>query len=240
MRASGRCARVVLCGVALAPLVAAQAPQPTSSPVSRPTGAPTPAEDLTQPPGLPALGKWMLDAGLQPAHWLGGTYRGKRLREPINVILLDRVAGSAEEAEQRLLAASKAAGYESREGHSTGYHGIIAGITYDQLPAGKHRAFSNEPFELTNNHGRIFGPNRVQGGWLFIGAFSREKVESRPKIKHWYVSFNRARDDFARRLQQRTEYKFTGLVPMRNALSGADGVTTGDHDGFAVMLVARK
>lgn len=181
----------------------------------------------------------MLDASLQPAHWLGGTYRGKRLREPINVILLDQVAGSAEEAEQRLLAASKEAGYESREGHSAGYQGIIAGIAYAQLPVGKHRAFSNEPFELTNNHGRIFGPNRVEGGWLFIGAFSRERVESRPKINHWYVSFDQARDDFARRLHVRTEYKFTGLVPMHNALSGAEGITTGDHDGFAVMLVAR-
>jgi hypothetical protein len=240
LRASGRCATIVLCGVALAPLVAAQAPQPTSSPVSRPVRTPTLDQDLTQPPGLPALGKWMLDASLQPAHWLGGTYRGKRLREPINVILLDQVAGSAEEAEERLLAASKAAGYESREGHSAGYHGIIAGIAYAQLPAGKHRAFSNEPFELTNNHGRIFGPNRVEGGWLFIGAFSREKVESRLKTRHWYVSFGRARDDFARRLHERTEFKFTGLVPMRNALSGDGGVTTGDHDGFAVMLVARK
>lgn len=61
--------------------------------------APTPRtpEDLVTPPGLPRLGKWLFDPGLAPAHWLGATHEGKRLREPIragfvnleNVIVAD-------------------------------------------------------------------------------------------------------------------------------------------------------
>jgi hypothetical protein len=225
--------------MALALLAAAQTPPRADALISPRPSAPAPAQDLAQPEHLPALGKWMLDAGMQAAHWLGGTYHGRHLREPINVIILDEAAGSAEEARQRLLAASATAGYAARTGHSAGYVGIIAGIVYAQLPAGKHRAFSNEPFELGNNHGRIFGPHRVEDGWLFIGAFSREHVESEPKVQHKFVSFVRARDDYARCLTQHTPFKFARLVPMENTLDARSGVTTGDHDGFAVMLIAK-
>ena len=58
--------------------------------------------EISQPAGLPAIGKWMLDPSLQPAHWLGERYRGKSLREPINIILADGVAKTADEATERL------------------------------------------------------------------------------------------------------------------------------------------
>ena len=42
--------------------------------------------------------------------WLGEIYNGKNLREPINVILVDEGAGSADDAKARLLSAAAKAG----------------------------------------------------------------------------------------------------------------------------------
>ena len=194
--------------------------------------------EIAQPVGLPAIGKWMLDSSYQPAHWLGEIYCGKNLREPINLILADPVAKTAEEATERLEKFCKAAGYEIREGHSCGYHGLIGGQLYSQIPNGKHRAFSNVPFELDNNHGRVFGPHPFAGAWWFTAAFSRENVNPLEKVKHRYASFNRARDDVARHLDEKSPYKISGFINLDNALLGEPHVTTGDHDGIAVLLRA--
>jgi hypothetical protein len=66
--------------------------------------------------GLPELGKWMLDRSGSPAHWLGEIYDGKKLREPINVVLVDTRAASVEDAKGRVVEASAKAGYTSRMG----------------------------------------------------------------------------------------------------------------------------
>lgn len=209
-------------------------------------GAATPVETTWQPPpqmlahpqGLPAVGKWMLNTQYEPAQWLGESYRGRNLHEPINIVIVDMAAPSAEQARQRLLQNLKAAGYLARKGHSTGYHGCIDGVIYEQLPDGKEEAFSDEPFETRNNHGRIFGPHPYRGGWLFVGAFSRERMDLLDKVKHRYVSFNQARDDLSQRLDTKTDYKVKAFVQLDNALIGDAAVTTGDHDGVAVMVIA--
>ena len=59
-----------------------------------------------------------------------------------------------------LLAAAARAGYPIRFGHSTGYQGFIGEGLYAQLPQGRDDAFSNDIFEVSNNHGRIFGPHQ--------------------------------------------------------------------------------
>jgi hypothetical protein len=191
---------------------------------------------VAHPEGLPSIGKWMFDAQSQPAHWLGELYNGKHLREPINVIILDTTAQSADEAHEHLRQNFAAAGYLVREGHSTGYRGYIGGIVYEQLPGGRDRAFSNEPFEMHNNHGRVFGPHPCDGGWLFTAAFSRERLEVLEKVKHHYVSFNQARDDLSQRLDMRTDYKINAFVHLDNALLGDPNFTTGDHDETAILL----
>jgi hypothetical protein len=149
----------------------------------------TAAADSVAPPGLPTIGKWMLSADGAIAHWLGEIYEGKRLREPINVILVDAAAASVDDAKQRLVEAAAAAGYPIRFGHSTGYRAHIGGQIYAQLPAGRDDAFSNRIFELSNNHGRIFGPSSVDGAYVFIGAFSREEVRPFRSPEHGYASF---------------------------------------------------
>ena len=197
-------------------------------------------EAIAHPHDLPLVGKWMFDAQYEPAHWLGELYRARPLREPINVIILDSAAGSAEEARKRLRQNFAAAGYLVREGHSTGYHGYIDGVVYGQIPDGREQAFSNEPFETGNNHGRMFGPHPYQNGWLFIGAFSRERMDLLEKMKHYYVSFNQARDDLWQRLDAKTDYKIRAFLDLDNAPIGDPAFTGGDHDGVAVLLTSSK
>ena len=195
-----------------------------------------PPETVARPQGLPQIGKWMLNAQYEPARWLDELYRGKHLREPINIVIADTVAQSAEEARKRLLRNFAAAGYLVRKGHSTGYRGYIDGVVYEQLPEGKDEAFSNEPSEMGNNHGRMFGPHPYRGAWLFIGAFSRERADLLEKVKHRYVSFNQARDDLSQRLDVKTDYRINAFLDLDNALIGDPMLTAGDHDEVAVLL----
>jgi hypothetical protein len=198
------------------------------------------AADIATPPGLPAIGKWMIDRDGTIAHWLGEVYEGKRLREPINVILIDTAAKSAEEAKRRLAAAAAAAGYPIRFGHSAGYRGFIGGRLYAQLPDGHADAFSNRIFELSNNHGRLFGPHPMGNAYVTIGAFSREQVRLFQSPEHGYASFNRARDDFSQRLDRSTSFKLSSFVSLANAIVGDPWISTGDHDGLAVLLRADR
>ena len=149
---------------------------------------------------------------------------------------MDTLAPSAEEARKRLVQDLAAAGYLIREGHSTGYRGYIDGVVYEQTPEGKEQAFSNEPFETRNNHGRMFGPHPYRGGWLFIGAFSRERMDLLDKVKHRYVSFNQARDDLSQRLDSKTHYRIRAFLDLENALIDNPTCTSGDHDRIAVLL----
>ncbi|WP_404290199.1 hypothetical protein ACD578_01365 [Microvirga sp. RSM25] len=192
--------------------------------------------DVATPEGLPAIGRWMLTAQSVPSDWLGEIYEGRNLREPINVIIVDEGASSVDDAKARLLAAAARAGYPIRFGHSTGYQGFIGGQLYAQLPQGRDDAFSNDIFEVSNNHGRIFGPHQFGQGYLFAGAFSREEIDPIRDPPHSYGSFNRARDDFTQRLNRSTDFKVSRFVDLGNALIGDPKLTTGDHDGIAVVV----
>lgn len=198
-----------------------------------------PSEAVAHPRGLPAIGKWMIDRDGSVADWLGEIYDGKHLHEPINVILVDAGATSVDDARKRLVAALTAAGYPVRFGHSTGYRGLIGGTLYEQIPHGRDDAFSNHAFEESNNHGRIFGPHRTANAYVFIGAFSREAVDLLRWPAHRYASFNVARHDLARNLDAKTAFKAVGHVAMDNAIADNPRITTGDHDGRAVLLRAR-
>jgi hypothetical protein len=68
-------------------------------------------QETIEAPGLPNLGKWMLDHSGSPAHWLGEIYQGKKLREPINVVIVDTQATSVDDAKERFVEASARAGY---------------------------------------------------------------------------------------------------------------------------------
>jgi hypothetical protein len=226
---------LAICRIAVVALFAFAGSVPVRA---QPTPANGSVDAEAHPPGLPAIGRWMVARDGTIAHWLGEIVDGKRLHEPVNVILIDAVAASADDARGRLLAAAAAAGYPVRFGHSTGYRGLIGGVLYQQLPQGRDDAFSNHIFEETNNHGRLFGPHRFDGGYLFIGAFSRERVNLLHWPGHRFASFNTAREDFARELDAHTAYKLSGYVALGNAVADNARITTGDHDGRALVLRA--
>lgn len=195
-----------------------------------------PEGEMGQPKGFPPLYEWMLAPDLVAAHWLGAKVNGKELVEPLNVVFVDRRSKSMEEARVVLSEALSVAGFPSRTGHSGGYYAFMDGRLHPQLPSEPNHAFSDEPFELPNDHGRVFGPVSLEGRFVFVAAFSREGVAPLDKVKHRYVSFNRARDKVADRLDERTAYKRRGFVDLRNHLAGDPIHTTGDHDGQAVLL----
>ena len=220
---------------------AEQPPRSSNSPDQKaPSAVWTSGANLAKPSNLPEIGKWMLAPDGGAAHWLGEIYEGKRLREPINVILVVESADDADDATRRVLEASAAAGYPIRFGHSTGYRGYIGGQLYGQLLQGLDDAFSNGPFEFSNNHGRIFGPHSVGGAFVFVAAFSREEVDPFRRPGHRYASFNAARDDFTQKLDQATPFRVSGFVGLDNAIVNDPAVTTGDHDGLAVLVRAAR
>lgn len=193
-----------------------------------------------QPQGYPKIGFWMIAPDGRPANWLGEKHEGKQLIEPINIIFVDSFATSIEDAKKRLTGALIQVDYPSRRGHSSGYSGYIGEILYQMIPEQKKHAFSNKHFELDNNHGRIFGPHQKNNIYYFTGAFSRENVAPLDKVKHAFSSFNKARDDVAQKLDEKTSYKIKEKLDLGNSFSNNLLFSTGDHDGIAIVVFAQE
>ena len=196
-------------------------------------------EQTHLPEGL-QIGRWLLTGREVPANWLGQKFQGKMMREPINVILVDEVAATPDAAVQYLLESCEAIGYLSRPGHSSDYRGQIGNVIYSQLPRQQNHAFSNAMYILPNNHGRIFGPHFFAGYYYFSGALSREAINLFAEVRHVYASFEMAKQDFAARMQAGGRYSVAGAVAMENVFLPSESMTTGDHDGTAVLLRRQK
>ena len=196
-------------------------------------------EQTHLPEGL-QIGRWLLTGREVPANWLGQKFQGKMMREPINVILVDEVAATPDAAVQYLLESCEAIGYLSRPGHSSDYRGQIGNVIYSQLPRQQNHAFSNAMYILPNNHGRIFGPHFFAGYYYFSGALSREAINLFAEVRHIYASFEMAKQDFAARMQASGRYFVVGAIAMENVFLPSESMTTGDHDGTAVLLRRQK
>ncbi len=196
-------------------------------------------EQTHLPEGL-QIGRWHLTGREVPANWLGQKFQGKMMREPINVILVDEVAATPDAAVQYLLESCEAIGYLSRPGHSSDYRGQIGNVIYSQLPRQQNHAFSNAMYILPNNHGRIFGPHFFAGYYYFSGALSREAINLFAEVGHVYASFEMAKQDFAARMQASGRYFVVGAIAMENVFLPSESMTTGDHDGTAVLLRRQK
>ena len=186
-----------------------------------------------------SVGKWLLLENGEPAHWLGRKHQGRSLLEPINVIVYDPFAASAEEAEDKLIGASRRGGYAKRLGHSAAYCGYIESARYGQIAARLPAAFADRSCFRANNHGRLIGPSLWNGGFVFIGAFSRERFRLLPTVAHLFLSFGEARDDFCTRLASSGLYAIAGRIDLGNSLD-MEQATTADHDGMAIVLEARR
>ena len=196
-------------------------------------------EQTHLPEGL-QIGRWLLTGREVPANWLGQKFQGKMMREPINVILVDEVAATPDAAVQYLLESCEAIGYLSRPGHSSDYRGQIGNVIYSQLPRQQNHAFSNAMYIFPNNHGRIFGPHFFAGYYYFSGALSREAINLFAEVRHVYASFEMAKQDFAARMQASGRYFVVGAIAMENVFLPSESMTTGDHDGTAVLLRRQK
>lgn len=199
--------------------------------------APTPTDRATTQYG--DIGKWMIEPSGQISDYGGQLEDGKTLLEPINVVIVDSKSSNAFQAKIRLNRAMRAAGFPAQSIHSGGFRGIIDGKTYRQQPSGLLLGYSDNFFLETNNHGRIFGPAPVatSGGYVWSGAFSQEEWGTyRGRPAHLYVSSNVAREALAGRLVASGRATSAGHVALDNAYT-TDTVTTGDHDGKAVVLI---
>lgn len=216
------------------------APSPQSGPRPGPaTFKPAPG-DVRAVPEVGELGLWMITKTLQNATWLGEKRGGRTLREPINVVLIDPVAQTPDEATHRLSRAMQDAGYGPKNMHSDGYYGLLNGELRPQLPAsGRGEAFSDGPWYAPNNHCRMFGPWKAAGGFVFTGAFSREDFRWLPRPSHPYNSFRVGREDLADKLTARTPYQRAGYLDLGSRLDTVTE-TTDDHDGRAALLVASR
>lgn len=209
---------------------------PASAAIADPP-APTPADAVTTPYG--DIGKWMLKTNGQIADWDGKRYGGKKLLETVNVIIVDPHSTTGAQANRGLNNAMLRSRFAAQPLHSTGFRGNIDGVTYGQKPQGPLLAYSNNFFLFRNDHGRFFGPDPIQtdAGFVWSGAFSTEQVGFTGLLPgHVYVSSNDARDALVRQLVGSGQATYGGLVPLENAYNNPT-TTTGDHDGFAVVLV---
>jgi hypothetical protein len=194
-------------------------------------------EQIVEHAGFPVFGKWMLNEHFEPANWLRHKFKNKIMHEPINIILIDSISKSPEEAIKRLMNGCRVSGFLSRTGHSTKYIGYIGGNFYSQMPKGGGKALSDARYNNNNNHGRIFGPHLYLGKYYFTASLSREDYV---KKTHVYDSFMKARDDFAQMMNKYSDYRITGKLDMKNMIPASDPVlTSGDHDGMAIILAAK-
>lgn len=213
--------------------------EPDEAAISAAADPPTPTPGDAVSTAYGEIGKWMLKFNGQIANWGGKRYGGKKLLETVNVIIVDPHSTTSAQANRGLNNAMLRSRFPAQPLHSFGFRGTIDGVTYGQKPKGPLLAYSNNFFLFRNDHGRFFGPDPIEtdAGFVWSGAFSTEQVGFTGWIPgHVYVSSNDARDALARQLVSSGRATYGGLVPLENAYN-TPTTTTGDHDGFAVVLV---
>ena len=204
---------------------------------AEPVTVPAPTDEMSTAHG--DIGKWMLTPAGQISDWGGKQHDGRTLLEAVNVIIVDPRSTTPGQAGRRLNQAMFASGFPAQPLHSFGFQGRIDDVTYGQQPGGVLLSYSDDFFLRQNDHGRIFGPDPVETatGFVWSGAFSTERVEFTGWLPgHAYVSSNQARDSLATALVKSGQATFGGLFALDNAYQSLT-TTTGDHDGFAVVLV---
>ncbi|AXK74528.1 MULTISPECIES: hypothetical protein [Mycobacteriaceae] len=204
---------------------------------AEPATLPAPTDEMSTAHG--DIGKWMLTPAGQISDWGGKQHDGRTLLEAVNVIIVDPRSTSPGQAGRRLNQAMFASGFPAQPLHSFGFQGRIDDVAYGQQPGGVLLSYSDDFFLRQNHHGRIFGPDPIETatGFVWSGAFSTERVAFTGWLPgHAYVSSNQARDSLATALVTSGHATFGGLVALDNAYQSLT-TTTGDHDGFAVVLV---
>lgn len=193
------------------------------------------------------------------ADWLQVPYQERELLEPINVLWVDPVASSEEEAKDNIVEFLDECAFD-REGdvffglvpkHSSGYYASygtdVWKSQHDQDDAWVEGFLGGE---FPNNHGRIFPAFRALSTagapvYMTAGAFSREGGLGSPFLLglncafnrencHPYRSFNEARNALncgALGWSETGAFDFGNRYPVSLGLS----FSTGDHNGVLVF-----
>ncbi|WP_291430989.1 hypothetical protein [Deinococcus sp.] len=214
------------------------------------TFQPGPGDVFRDVPDVGDLGLWLLTgvpgSPLRRAVWNGEPYRGRTLREPINLVLIDRFARTPEQATARMNAALAAAGFTPTDGFGNGqagYHALLNGELRAQHPAVPGQAYSDGPATAYTHHGLTFGPYRVGSSFVFTGAFNG--ADHRPSLAgesdtgtQVFNNYMVARESLAAALDRSSVFHKKGYFDL-HAIIDTPTETTADSDGCAVVLVAR-
>jgi hypothetical protein len=217
------------------PVVTTSDPVIGNNPVSTAPGVPSPTDAVQTPYG--DIGKWLLQPNGQISDFGGATLGGKTLLEPINVIILDPTSTTSAESAAKLNADLAAAGFPAQPVHTTGFQANLNGETVSQQPTGLLDAYSDNSFLIPDDHARAFGtgPTQDYTGYVWTVAASREQFGLSGLLPtHTYVSYDEARDALASQLIL-SGATLVGIVPLSNAYN-TDTVTTGDNDGYAIVI----
>lgn len=214
-------------------------PAPTAAPAAAPlisaTGQPiqmalTPTFQ-DQPgdvfPGLEEVGPfglWLLSADRTRAAYAPTAGRAQAVRRPMNVVLVDKFAATPDTATTRVTAALGAAGYAAQPGQSA---------PYQAFAAGEFRTAWPQVYASAGQRLHLFGPWKTAGGFVFAAAVATENTGGA------FQDFMVAREALADALNGKTTFRKKGYVDLLGKVE-TPTETTADHDGCAVVLVARE
>lgn len=159
---------------------------------------------------------------------------GRALREPINVVLIDLFAKTPQDALLRATAALDAAGLKPSDRYPHGYQAYLNGTFQPQVPAGQ--AFAKGVGSAREERLRLFGPWKTGDGYVFLAGIAAQNVTGQGRT---FSDFMVTREATADALNNRTPFRKKGYVDLLSKVDTARE-TTADHDGCAVVLVARE
>lgn len=189
---------------------------------------------------LPELEPWVLRSDGMRADWLGMELNGKKLLEPINLILIDPCSRTREESILFLERNLDYAGFGKKFGHSSGYYSRMNGEIFSQLPTGYRYAYADDFSWKTNHHGRFFGPIRFGGAYIYSASFSQESFQLFARVHHIYQSYGSGVGELRERLLG-TGFFLEGepVVDLDPGQEQPGEWSSGDHDGKMILLVRK-
>lgn len=178
-------------------------------------------------------GLWVL-RGRTRADVDGLRVQGRALREPVNVVLIDLFAKTPQDALLRATAALDAVGLKPSDRYTHGYQAYLNGTFQPEVPAGQ--AFARGVGSAREERLRLFGPWKSGDGYVFLAGIAAQNVTRQGRT---FSDFMVTREATADALNSRTVFKKKGYVDLLSKVD-TPRETTADHDGCAVILVARE
>ncbi|WP_339095218.1 hypothetical protein WDJ50_11495 [Deinococcus sp. VB142] len=180
------------------------------------------------------MGVWVLRQDRTRADVDGLKVQGRSLREPVNVVMVDLFAKSPQEALLRVTSALDRVGLNPADGYTHGYQAYLNGDFAPEVPAGQ--TFARGLGTAREERLRLFGPWKYGEGYVFLAGIAAQNVTGQGRS---FSDFMVTREDLAEQLNTRTPFRKKGYVDLLSKVD-TPRETTADHDGCAVVFVARE